>query len=173
MAYIKCDKILCKYNYCDICAHNSIELMNGKCLEYNQQKNIKDEIEQREIKFRAWDKENKIMFEVFGFDINTVYPYQRNCDHKISTPLNIEDCILMQYIGIKDKNGKEIYEGDIIKHYNQMQFSDTYKISIVIYDNKKSSFRKRDIEDDKTLMIGENCICEVIGNIYENKKLIL
>jgi len=58
---------------------------------------------QREIKFRAWDKKNKQMsFGNIGFhynDIQGMYAYDKE---------------LMQYIGLKDKNGKEIYEGDIL-----------------------------------------------------------
>jgi len=55
----------------------------------------------REIKFRAWDKDLHKMYNKW-----TVIP-DDDRSH-----------ILMQYTGLKDKNGKEIYEGDIVKHKN-------------------------------------------------------
>ena len=65
----------------------------------------------REIKFRAWDKENKVMIYPKGilFDGRVV---NFNCG--ILEPF--EEYELMQFTGLYDKNGKEIYEGDIIKY---------------------------------------------------------
>ena len=77
----------------------------------------------REIKFRAFHEPTKQMFDVFSFDVNNVrawYPEK----YGLEISPDREDCILMQYTGLKDKNGREIYEGDIVKcNYDKYIFS--------------------------------------------------
>ena len=77
----------------------------------------------REIKFRAWNKEDGEMVRVDALAI------KRNCfdtkNYSIGTQPHLydqynnihslEDCVLMQYTGLKDKTGQEIYEGDIVQ----------------------------------------------------------
>lgn len=113
----------------------------------------------REIKFRAWHKEHKLMFEVFGFDVNTIYPWQRECDPEIPIAPDAEDCTLMQYTGLKDKNGKEIYEGDIVET--------KYSYYRIYYFNGHW-FAENDFLSD-VLLEPE---CNIVGNIYENPELV-
>ena len=109
----------------------------------------------REIKFRAWDKYSERMI------------YKHNCisfDGKVY-PHN-PDLYLMQYTGLCDKNGKEIYEGDIIKDEFDRSF-------IVDWLCNEARFSIKEI-NKKTLykMVINHLKVEVIGNIYENNELL-
>ena len=96
----------------------------------------------REIKFRAWSKEKKVMIE----DIH-VPKAQKDMGH-----------IVMQFTGLKDKNGKEIYEGDIIE--DDWHLKKEYRFMEV-----KFPLDFIHINECKSHM-------EVIGNIYENPELL-
>lgn len=78
-----------------------------------------------------------------------------------------DECILMQYTGLKDKNGKEIYEGDICKNgdYESDAHAYNYRIEEVVYNEKEASFSGWNFNED-------GMTCEVIGNIYENPELL-
>ena len=66
----------------------------------------------REIKFRVWDVENKEMLEVQELDFESTFYGGRIAirPDQYNDYFDTEDMILMQYTGLKDKNGKEIYE---------------------------------------------------------------
>ncbi len=116
----------------------------------------------REIKFRIWDKFNKKMY--FQNEISVgILPEDfyviENLDGKII--VQPESAILMQYTGLKDKNGKEIYEGDLLKSltYNEgdideVIWEDALSIEPFLYYMQPDDF-------------------EVIGNIYENPELLV
>ena len=79
--------------------------------------------------------------------------------------MNSDLYIPMQYIGLKDKNGKEIYEGDIIECFGN------YNKGIYIIDFYEGGFRPFADSDDG-LPYPHPEECEVIGNIYENLELL-
>ncbi len=127
----------------------------------------------RPIKFRAYLKDINKMVEV-----NEINWYE-NLDDKgnISSiryagetkyahhyfEFDPDDVILMQYTGYKDMKGKEVYEGDIVRYYD-----DIYEVRWIWV-----GFYLRSIQDDSfdELATTENFI-EVIGNIYENPELL-
>ena len=125
----------------------------------------------REIKFRAWVKDRKAIFEVILIDYVTkkvTYLLER-VGHLLSIrDAKFNDVELMQYTGLKDKNNKEIYEGDILSNGNNEK---PYK---VIFEN--GSFRAEfegDFEEysfDLIDVVAQSC--EVVGNIYENSELM-
>lgn len=123
----------------------------------------------REIKFRAWNENlremisiDSIEWDLCGVGDDQISGYT-NSDwvHKIPT----NEVELMQYTGLKDKNGKEIYEGDIVKHIAEIKKD--IIIGPVIF--KEGCFAIKTKFGDKYLYTGTN---EVIGNIYENKYLL-
>ena len=72
----------------------------------------------RDIKFRIWDTENNEMLKVQELDFEPTFYGGRIAirPDQYNNYFDTEDMILMQYTGLKDKNGKEIYEGDIIQY---------------------------------------------------------
>lgn len=125
----------------------------------------------REIKFRAWVKEKKAIFEVILIDYVTkkvTYLLER-VGHLLSIrDAKFNDVELMQYTGLKDKNNKEIYEGDILFE----SFGERYYK--VVFEN--GGFRaefKGDFDEhsfDLIDVVAQGC--EIVGNIYENPELM-
>ena len=111
----------------------------------------------REIKFRAWDKENEIMICPKGilFDGRVV-------NFSCGMLEAFEGYEIMQYTGLKDKNGKEIYEGDIVRCYGGAYWNGIYEYDHVI--------EVRDIRDLNGIEYSENV--EILGNKYENPELL-
>jgi uncharacterized phage protein (TIGR01671 family) len=125
----------------------------------------------REIKFRVWSKDRK-MFVMDGMSVEDI---QEDATHSVHLPMLIkqEECVWQQYTGLKDKNGKEIYEGDLINFSWQAGHKEFYecKNQEVFYNNECASF-----------VFGKDEICmldrvvydtlEVVGNVFENPELL-
>ena len=129
----------------------------------------------REIKFRAFDKSNKKMYYK-GFWVNCKYPNSDGdiCfDPKVFKPgyYNALDIEVMQFTGLKDKNGKEIFEGNIIK--GDYFLSDYYEF-ITGYVNYSEIDALFDVIKNSGLNYPMYRIdnSEIIGNIYENPELL-
>ena len=125
----------------------------------------------RELRFRAWHNNRMCYFDLFTTEWDS---------------MSIKDVIIngepiMQYTGLKDKDSKEIYEGDIVSHEieNKVYPEDEYiTIASVEWDDEKASFiiHFRDYPEHHLSATGKakwlSSFYEVIGNIYENPELL-
>lgn len=132
----------------------------------------------REIKFRIWHKESKTMIYLDG--IWVCGEYSSLCFDSTEDKYDgigrlpdypkdkIENYKLMQYTGLKDENGKEIYEGDILSPNDEEDNS----MGVVKYDNTKGSYYI-DFENGSCVSNFDYAkFLEVVGNIYENPELL-
>jgi uncharacterized phage protein (TIGR01671 family) len=115
----------------------------------------------REIKFRAWEKNLKEIITVDNID------FEKKMINTESAWRLFDEVELMQYTGLKDKNGKEIYEGDIVNSWASI--NDVYLREVVVDDNEPSLTFKPGT--GYTLCKNNEHLFDVIGNIYENPEL--
>ena len=125
----------------------------------------------REIKFRAWSKLlNKMLSHE---DLNKTLKNLTKIEYiaGIFLPLN-SDVEVMQYTGLKDSNGNEIYEGDIVKIEDYFGGD---LIGNIVYDETTAGyvFHKGDERNYFQMTLDlESYVYYVIGNIYENTELL-
>lgn len=130
------------------------------------------------IKFRAWDKKTKTMYEVKSivFTLQSMLCVNKKAVYPERTLyLDDDDTILMQYTGLKDKNGVEIFEGDIVDAYDYYEnlgrkYKTTRFTGVITYE--ENSFYLKDGEgffNNRWVNAEE---IEIIGNIYENPDLL-
>ena len=127
----------------------------------------------REIKFRAWIKEDKKMENVKTMDFTdkTIRCLKKNefINAYLLRRVSFDDVELMQYTGLKDKNGKEIYENDLIS-------CNKYKNIVVFFEG--GCFKVKYLRNSTTTITCtlnsflEKYKCKISGNVYENKNLL-
>mgnify|MGYP002507807517 CR=1 FL=1 len=137
----------------------------------------------REIKFRAWHRHSNKMYALSGFeridDKVMTLNYLNDNENYCSSTVLVENIELMQYTGLKDKNGVEIYEGDILHLYGTDTMNKYDWKAVVEFGNPNGfywwGFQLKPIVEfkyntDILCWVGmeeANVYCEVIGNIHE------
>ena len=139
----------------------------------------------REIKFRAWDRKEMEMKRVLNISFISWSVTIGNIGDETTERNSFRNeetdrFILMQYTGLKDKHGTEIYEGDILRYrpYHNLEYRDRFDIHAVEWgetgdsDGYSHSRHQEWICGRDSLADVVDGECEVIGNIYENPKLL-
>lgn len=132
----------------------------------------------REIKFRAWDKDIQTFVPIMDFTKNIKEAIYRKLGKEVvSSNDGVENLAILlnsnvdiiQYTGLKDKNGKEIYEGDILLYLTKTKTVVSYKNGAFV-----RSYRNSNMYLLYDSLAVDGCLedYEVIGNIYENPELL-
>ena len=127
----------------------------------------------REIKFRAWHKTEEMFVDAKVFDFNVGLVGTSAYDNKDGRTKYgdiMQNFIVEQYTGLKDKNGVEIYEGDIIS-YHRHRYEIVYSygcLGLEMEDEDYGGSKLVPLSEIHQMIINE----EVIGNIHENADLL-
>ncbi|MCR8986054.1 YopX family protein [Brevibacillus laterosporus] len=116
----------------------------------------------REIKFRAWDKEDKNMldWEMIKLDV----------EYSLNQLLEMNQFDIMQFTGLYDMYANEVYESDVVKGYYWNAKGRNRIIGVVQYRGNQIVIAG--VKQYEGIFVPADPLCEVIGNIYENPELL-
>ena len=127
-------------------------------------------------KFRAWDSSKKEMFkDTFAItESGQVVVVDQSSVLTSPDYIFVDNLVIMQSTGLYDKNGKEIFEGDIVQFEDYYIESDLPYINMGIVEWSQGQFTitNRASVEMEDLLDGEFLDLTIIGNIYENKELL-
>ena len=118
-------------------------------------------------RYRAWDKEFKEMVQVYAlvFDEQIIKATYKNGN---VVKEDIKNYVLMQSTGLRDKNGKEIFEGDVVKMAKNVYSEPTY---YEVVRHRGGAYRLESKQYGCELWL-RHTDCEIAGDIYKNPELL-
>lgn len=135
----------------------------------------------REIKFRVWDKAKHRMLGVdqlaFGpnGELVSIYSdgpdFSNDSDALMGEKPDLNEAVLMQYVGLEDKNGRKIYEGDIV-HTGKDNIGDPEPMVGKVIMREGSWLIENEKKQEAVDLFSEITSREVIGNIFENPEML-
>lgn len=123
-------------------------------------------------KFKAWHKHLKQMYEVYAIFFDEGIVYCRS-DEGTTHTFGYMDVEFLEYTGLKDRNGTEIYEGDILKtDLSRPYVIVVFRNGAFMYECQDSGKRYYDFMTPPDKELDQDNYLEIIGNIYTNPELL-
>lgn len=128
----------------------------------------------REVKFKIWDKKLHVMWEPISLEKLLRYLIFQNCpnaDAYEALKDHFEKMVWLESTGLCDKNGKEIFEGDILR-VGQIgqEIKSSNPLIEVVWDDEDATFRERKGTGSAISYFNKRSV--VVGNFYENPELL-